>query len=89
MSYSAVCLAVFGVPIQVDIRKRQHSGSVWFPYAMFETLRRALEDALKGAPTLQRSAEQLVAAIKRHADLAVQDSDSLERASTLEQAFMQ
>ena len=77
------------MPVQVEVRKRQHSGSVWFPYAMFEALRRALEDAQKGAPTLQRSAEQLVAAIERHVDLAVQDSDNLERTSTLEQASMQ
>ncbi len=56
---------------------------------MFEALRHALEDAQKGAPTLQRSAEQLVAAVKRHADLAVQDSDNLERVTTLEQASMQ
>ena len=53
---------------------------------MFEALRRALEDAQKGAPTLQRSAEQLVAAIERHADLAVQDSNSLERAAAQQRA---
>ena len=66
---------------QVDVRKRQHSGSVWFPYAMFEALRRALDHAQKGAPRLQRSAEQLVAAIERHAALAVKESERLEQAS--------
>ncbi len=66
--------------MQVDVRKRQHSGSVWFPYAMFESLRRALEAAQQGAPTLQRSAERLVAAIERHKDIAVRESDSMEQA---------
>lgn len=74
---------------QVDVRKRQHCGSVWFPYAMFEALRRALEDAQKGAPTLQRSAEQLVSAIERHADLAVKESDRLEQATVLRLSAMQ
>ena len=59
--------------------EKQRVGGAWFPYPTLEALGSALADASKEHAELQALGSRYEAALTRHRELAVQESDALER----------
>lgn len=55
----------------------------WFPHSTLEALEGALLDAARESPALRELGCRLESALKRHLDIAVRQSDALERAVEL------
>ena len=58
---------------------KQRPSGAWFPYPTLDALSHALRDARQESPELQALGSHYEAALKRHRELAVQQSDALER----------
>lgn len=58
---------------------KQRAGGAWFPYPTLDGLSHALRDASLESPELQALSSHFEAALRRHRELAVQESDALEQ----------
>lgn len=64
---------------QVSEEDKQRASGAWFPYPTLEALSHALRDAGQESPVLQSLSSHYEDALRRHRELAVQESDALEQ----------